>query len=88
MNTAYDKLPQDQIKDINDKIRSVVRRFHGMYFKRLWDTRQTHAVYGVTESTMDSLKKELQGIGAYKFRKVKAHGHTLWILCFSAEKIK
>ena len=86
--TAFDKLSKDQVKNAENKIRSVVRRFHGMYFQRTWDNRQTHAVYGVTESTMELLKKELQLIGANKFRKVKANGHILWILCLSAEKIK
>ena len=85
--TAYNKLPQDKIKDINKAIGSVTTKYSGTYFQRLWDTRQTHAVYGVTESTMDMLKDELKKIGATKFRKVKANGHICWIICFSAEKI-
>ncbi len=57
-------------------------------FKKLYDPRQTHAVYGVTEGTMDQLKSELKNVGANKFRKVKANGHNLWILCFSVENVK
>ena len=86
--TAFDKLPQNKLKEINNIINSVVSRFCGMYYQRLWDTRQTHAVYGVTESTMDSLKEGLTKIGANKFRKVKANGSGFWILCFSVENIK
>ena len=88
MRTAYDQLQKCRVKDIDNSIRSVVRRFNGMYFQRIWDRRQTHAVYGVTEDTMELLKKYLKEIGAFKFRKVKANGHISWILCFSAEKIK
>lgn len=86
--TAFDKLPQEKINDINKTINRVVSRYWGMSFKRLFDPRQTHAVYGVTESTMDLLKTELKKIGANKFRKVKANGHNLWILCFSVENVK
>ena len=85
---AFDKLPQDKLKGITESLKGVTSRFHGTYFQRLWDTRQTHAIYGVTESTLDILKEQLTKIGANKFRKVKANGQGFWILCFSAEKIK
>lgn len=86
--TAFDKLPQEKVNDINKTIKTIVSRHSGMYFKKLYDPRQTHAVYGVTEGTMDQLKSELKNVGANKFRKVKANGHNLWILCFSVENVK
>jgi hypothetical protein len=88
MFTAFDKIPEEKVKGVTKTIEAVVSRFHGMYFQRIWDRVQTHAVYGVTEDTMDILRDELKKIGAMKFRKIKANGRTLWILTFSAEKIK
>ena len=86
--TAFDRLPQDKIKSITELLRDATGHFRGTYFNRIFDRRQTHAIYGVTQWNMDDIKKELKKIGANKFRTVKANGKGLFIVCFSVEKVK
>ena len=60
--------------------------YYGHYVQTLFDPVQTHAVYGVTEDTIATVKANLMKAGANRFRIIK-NKFGFRIVCFSAKKI-
>lgn len=58
------------------------------YFQQLYDTVQSHALYGIGKDEVESHKEQLKKLGANKFRVVTATSKYFKILCFNATKIQ
>ena len=57
------------------------------HVRSLFDTHQTHAVYGICEDQVPFLKCCLKSMGAIRFRVVKIKRSDIRILCFNASRM-
>ena len=66
-----------------DKLSLVVKRFNFQsYIQKIYDHRQSHAVYGLSsQDELDKIKAALTEEGCSRFRKVKTR-YGFYILCF------
>jgi hypothetical protein len=83
-------LTQDQKSQITKISKSAIKgayMFNNFDVETIYDHRQTHAVYGISDkSELEDIKKALKAKGANKFRQVK-NNFNRYILCFNGEKM-
>ena len=81
-------MSHEQKEVVKSIMSSFCSRRKGTYCQTIFDTTQTHAIYGITDENKDSIRLDLAQLGAKKFRTVKANGKGLYIVCFDASNIK
>ena len=65
------------------------RGAYGVYIQSLYDTVQTHALYGISRDSVNDWKERLsKNKGISRFRKVNANSKYYAILCFKYDRSK